>query len=229
MRALLLAAGLGTRLRPITDEVPKCLVTIRGRPLLDIWCESLISAGVEKILVNLHYKSDQVLSHLAKANYQRFVETVFEPELLGTAGTLIKNRNFFGEKNAVLVHADNYSEASISSIIDAHSLRPSGCELTMLAFRTKTPESCGILEIDENKVLMNMYEKSRENHGNLANAAFYVISKDVIKNLSNEIDFSTQVIPKYFRKIFVIETNQIYIDIGTPESYQLAQEIANVS
>ena len=56
MRAVLLAAGLGTRLRPLTDTVPKCLVPIKGKPLLDIWIESLLQAGVESILVNLHYK-----------------------------------------------------------------------------------------------------------------------------------------------------------------------------
>ncbi|MDA3005012.1 MAG: sugar phosphate nucleotidyltransferase, partial [Actinomycetota bacterium] len=63
MRAVLLAAGLGTRLRPLTDKIPKCLVPIKGKPLLDIWCESLLSSGVEKILINLHYKHEAVEEH----------------------------------------------------------------------------------------------------------------------------------------------------------------------
>ena len=60
MKALLLAAGFGTRLRPITDSIPKCLVDINGRPLLEIWIELLVNAGVNDILVNTHYLSDQV-------------------------------------------------------------------------------------------------------------------------------------------------------------------------
>ncbi len=55
MRALLLAAGLGTRLRPITDKIPKCLVPIQGKPLLEIWLDKLYEAGVQEFLVNTHY------------------------------------------------------------------------------------------------------------------------------------------------------------------------------
>ena len=80
MRAVLLAAGLGTRLRPLTDTVPKCLVPIKGKPLLDIWIESLLQAGVERILVNLHYKHELVEDHIAKSVYREQVETVFEQE-----------------------------------------------------------------------------------------------------------------------------------------------------
>ena len=60
MRALLLAAGLGTRLRPITDKIPKCLVPIQGRPLLEIWLDKLCEVGVQEFLVNTHYLAAQV-------------------------------------------------------------------------------------------------------------------------------------------------------------------------
>ncbi|NDC91002.1 MAG: hypothetical protein EB089_04000 [Acidimicrobiia bacterium] len=101
--------------------------------------------------------------------------------------------------------------------------------MTMLAFRTATPQTCGILEVDGENILQQMFEKSVESHGNLANGAMYVLSAKLISNLINETDFSTQVIPKYLRKIYVVETDKTYIDIGTPESYQLAQDIANVN
>ena len=61
MKAILLAAGLGTRLRPITDNVPKCLVPINGKPLLGYWLDSLAKAGVGPILINLHHHSDKVI------------------------------------------------------------------------------------------------------------------------------------------------------------------------
>ena len=78
MRALLLAAGLGTRLRPLTDTTPKCLVPIKGKPLLDIWCEALLAAGVTKLLINLHYKSEQVQQHLESSKFSELVETIFD-------------------------------------------------------------------------------------------------------------------------------------------------------
>ena len=226
MRAVLLAAGLGTRLRPLTDTIPKCLVPIKGKPLLDIWCETLLAAGVEKVLVNTHYKHQVVEEHLARVSYRDQVETVFEPELLGTAGTLIANKDFFNHQDGMLIHADNYCEANIANLIQAHKNRPSGCAMTLLAFRTSTPETCGILETDTRNILQNMYEKSKENHGNLANGAFYVLTQELIASLSTEQDFSNEVIPKYFGKVFVVETNETYLDIGSPESYALAQTIS---
>ena len=228
MRAVLLAAGFGTRLRPLTDTIPKCLVPIKGKPLLDIWCDSLLSSGVEKILINLHYMHEVVEVHIQNSEYQKYVQTVFEPELLGTAGTLLVNKKFFNGKDGILVHADNYSEVDIVDLITRHMQRPSSCLMTMLAFRTPTPQTCGILEVDSGNILQHMFEKSAEDHGNLANGAMYVLSSELIANLTNETDFSNQVIPKYLRQIFVVETDKIYIDIGTPETYQLAQEIANV-
>ena len=228
MRAILLAAGLGTRLRPLTDSTPKCLVPIKGKPLLDIWCEGLIGAGIEIVLVNLHYKSDVVKEHLATARYADSVVTVFEPTLLGTAGTLIKNRDFFGGDDGILLHADNYSEASISDLIEAHQHRPKRCDLTMLAFRTSTPETCGVLEIDAENVLLAMHEKSKQDHGNLANAAVYVLSKKLISELTDETDFSNQVIPRYFGKALVVETRETFIDIGNPESFAQAQKVAKI-
>jgi mannose-1-phosphate guanylyltransferase len=224
VRALLLAAGLSTRLRPLTDTTPKCLVTIKGKPLLDIWCEALLAAGVKKLLINLHYKSEQVQQHLESSKFFEFVETVYEASLLGTAGTLLANRKFFDNQDGILLHADNYCEASISELISAHESRPSNCDLTMLAFRTSTPETCGILEVSKNQVLQKMYEKSLDDHGNLANAAFYILSKKLISELKDETDFSNEVIPKYLGKTLVVETSETFIDIGTPESYALAQE-----
>jgi len=228
VRALLLAAGLGTRLRPLTDTTPKCLVPIKGKPLLDIWCEALLAAGVTKLLINLHYKSEQVQQHLDSSKFSELVETIYEPSLLGTAGTVLANRKFFENQDGILLHADNYCEASISELISAHESRPSNCDLTMLAFRTSTPETCGILEVAKNQVLQKMYEKSLDDHGNLANAAVYILSKKLINELKDETDFSNEVIPKYFGKTLVVETSETFIDIGTPESYAHAQKVAKI-
>jgi len=228
VRALLLAAGLGTRLRPLTDTTPKCLVPIKGKPLLDIWCEALRAAGVTKLLINLHYKSEQVQQHIESSKFCELVETIYEPSLLGTAGTLLANRKFFENQDGILLHADNYCETNISELMSAHESRPSNCDLTMLAFRTSTPETCGILEVTKNQVLQKMYEKSSDDHGNLANAAFYILSKKLINELKDETDFSNEVIPKYFDKTLVVETSETFIDIGTPESYAHAQKVAKI-
>ena len=83
MRALLLAAGLGTRLRPLTETVPKCLVPIHGKPLLDYWLEHLFDAGIERVLINLHWLPDVVRAHVAASPWNDRIDLVHERESAG--------------------------------------------------------------------------------------------------------------------------------------------------
>ena len=94
MRAFLLAAGLGTRMGEITRRTPKCLLPVAGRPLLGHWLDRLAEAGVSAVLVNTHYLADQVQGFLAEASRPLEVEVFHEAELLGSGGTLARNRGF---------------------------------------------------------------------------------------------------------------------------------------
>ena len=95
-KALLLAAGLGTRLKPITKNIPKCLVRVGNEPILGIWLNNLSKAGCESVLINTHYFSNQVEDYLKKKEFGNMqIVTSYESSLLGTAGTLIKNSDFF--------------------------------------------------------------------------------------------------------------------------------------
>src|SRR4029077_2562054 len=96
LKAFLLAGGHGTRLRPLTDSVPKCLVPIRGRPLLDIWLDLLESSGITEVLINLHAHSQPIEQHLKRKNSPVKVRVVHEKHLLGSAGTLAANRDWIG-------------------------------------------------------------------------------------------------------------------------------------
>ena len=154
-RALLLAAGLGTRLRPITLKTPKCLVTIDGEPLLGRWLRKLEPAGCESVLINTHYLAEKVEDFLR--NWQSstmVVQTIYEPELLGTAGTLLANQEFFRGATGLLVHADNVMAGDVGGFIAAHHGRQACCLLTMLTFKTSTPSSCGIVEINDQQIVL---------------------------------------------------------------------------
>jgi len=227
MKAILLAAGFGTRLRPLTDNTPKCLVPIDGRPLLDYWLATLIDSGIERVLVNCHYLAEQVVEHVATSAFARSVEIVHETVLLGTAGTLRVNRDFFGGEDGLLIHADNYSEANIRELIVTHSGRPKNCLLTMLTFRTSTPESCGIVEVDSDGVVVSYTEKPRDSPTNLANGAVYVLSGQLVGSLANESDFSTDVLPDLVGRMMSHETMAVHIDIGSRQSYAEANGLAS--
>ena len=229
-RALLLAAGLGTRLRPITLHTPKCLVPIRGEPLLGIWLKKLEEAGCAEVLINTHYLAEQVEAFIKRRKRSTMtVQTVHEPELLGTAGTLLANQEFFKGATGLLIHADNAMAGDLGVFLDAHRKRQHCCLLTMLTFKTNTPSSCGIVEIDKQQVLQAFHEKVVEPPGNRANGALYAFEQDLLDhlNLMNPMpsDFSTEVIAELRGRIQTWHTDQPYLDIGTPEALTSAQKL----
>lgn len=226
MRALLLAAGLGTRLKPLTDTTPKCLVLIKGQPLLGIWLERLTHAGISRFLINTHYLASQVEEFIDQSPYRDKVTLKNEPNLQGTAGTLIANLAFFQDEDGLLIHADNYCLADFSAFQQAHRNRPPECLITMMTFRTSDPSSCGIVELDSRGVVIGFHEKVSAPPGNLANGAVYIISADLFKKLGRELnnvkDFSTDVLNRFVGYIYSYETSEMFLDIGTPATYEQA-------
>ena len=222
MRVLMLAAGIGERLRPITENIPKCLVPIGGKPLLLIWLERLSEAGFGPFLINTHYLHEKVNSLITDSPFRDQVTLAFEPNLLGTAGTLIENIDFFQGEDGLVLHADNYCPADRRAFRSAYQNRPEGCEMTMMIFKTDDPESCGIVKLDERGVVVGYYEKSEDAHGNLANGAVDIFNKSLFCELKNMkiSDISTDIIGKYIGKINVWESNSYFCDIGVESRYK---------
>lgn len=227
MRALLLAAGLGTRLRPITNTIPKCLVEINGRPLLDFWIEMLSAAGITEILVNLHYLPEQVRAYLARCSYPAHISTMTEESLLGTGGTLLKNRGFFMQEPVMLIHADNLSLFDVRAFMERFEQRDENIDVTMMTFHADKPETCGIVELNAAGAVCGFHEKVTAPPGNLANAAVYILAPsviDFIASLGREVvDFSTEVLPHYMGRINTFHNGTYHRDIGTVDSLRLAQ------
>lgn len=223
MRVILLAAGLGTRLRPLTARTPKCLVPIKGRPLLEILIQKLLSIKIDRILINTHYLADQVDLFISQSSYKEKIILTYENKLLGTAGTLIKNIDFYSDDDGMLIHADNYFEEELISFINAHKKRPPECLMSMMLFDTEIPSQAGIVELDELGKVIGFYEKSNEPHGFLANGAIYILSKEMIKilkeNYSDAKDFSLEIIPNFFGKIYGYKTSKLFLDIGSLDTY----------
>lgn len=229
MRALVLAAGYGSRLRPVTDSIPKCLVPIHGKPLLAYWLELLRMGGVERVLVNGHYLAHQIESFVSLPAWAGFVTYVYEDRLLGTGGTVLRNRDNFSDGQPFIVtHGDNLSKFDVSAFIRRHMERPPGVDITMMTFYTDVPQTCGIVEIDEAGVVTSLHEKDRNPQGNLANAAVYIFEQTVLNFLESMgkeyIDISTEVLPAYLGRIQTYHNDRYHRDIGTPESLAKARE-----
>lgn len=230
LRCLLLAAGLGTRLRPYTDEWPKCLMPIQGQPLLQYWLDSAREVGAERVFINLHHLPEIVESFLENPELDGWVEPIHERDLKGTAGTIRQNLKLLEGGTTLLVHADNFCITNFRDFVNFHKYyRPKHCPITMMTFRTWDPSSCGIVEVDSNNVVCSFFEKASNPPGNLANGAVYLLESEVLDWLSERpsiSDFSTEVLPNFIGRIATWYNDSIHIDIGSIESFIMANSLA---
>ena len=231
VKALLLSAGLGTRLRPLTLKTPKCLLKVGNKTILERWIKTLEKLGCESAIINTHYLSNKVEEFIKEnhKNWQIDLEIKYEKKLLGTAGTLIRNKNYFKDATCLMLHTDNATKVNLKPMLEFHKKRNKDSIITMLTFKTDHPESCGIVNIDEYGIINSFEEKVKNPKGNIANGAIYLFDNELFDNLnqyeSMPIDFSTEVIPKLIGRIQTWHTDEKFIDIGTPETYNSAQDI----
>jgi mannose-1-phosphate guanylyltransferase len=225
VKAFLLAAGIGSRLRPITDSVPKCMVLIDDRPMLDIWLDALDRAGVDEVLVNLHHLPDVVGQHLAMRTGPPAVRTFFEPELLGSAGTLAANRQWVaGEEFFLACYADNLTDFDLRSLIDAHRMH--GAIATLAVFHSERPSAGGVVELDEAGRVIGFTEKPSEPVSDLTNAGIYAFHPSVLDEVDDmpPKDIGYDLLPRLVGRARAVPVEGYFRDIGTIEAYRLARE-----
>jgi mannose-1-phosphate guanylyltransferase len=225
VKAFLLAAGLGSRLRPITDTTPKCMLPIGDRPLLDIWLDEFGRAGVDEVLVNLHHLPDVVRGHLAARRSSPDVRTFFEPELLGSAGTLLANRQWIDREEMFLAcYADNLTDFDLRSLIDAHSGHDTIATLTV--FHSQHPSAGGVVELDAAGRVTGFVEKPAHPVSDLTNAGMYAFHPSVLDEIRGQraSDIGYDLLPRLVGRARAVLVEGYFRDIGTAEAYQRARE-----
>lgn len=122
IKAMILAAGFGTRLKPITDNIPKALVEVRGKTLLEITIERLKSVGIEHIVINTHYLAKQIEDFIKSKNkFDIQIDLIFENEILDTGGGIKNAKSFLEDSEMFLVHnVDIVSDINLNKMIDFH-------------------------------------------------------------------------------------------------------------
>lgn len=223
MKAFLLAAGLGTRLRPITDTTPKCMLMIDERPLLDIWLDALASVGVSEVLVNLHHLPDVVTRHLAARIGPPAVSTFFEAELLGSAGTLRANRQWVaGEDVFLACYADNLTDFDLRSLVSVHSEH--GRIATLSVFHSDRPWTGGVVELDETGTVIGFVEKPSEPVSDLTNAGMYAFHPSVLDEIEDGLprDIGYDLLPRLVGRAGAVLVDGYFRDVGTVDTYRLA-------
>lgn len=206
------------------------MVPINGKPLIDYWLENLFEYPknpINSVLINTHYLPAEVTTYVQNSKWRSRISISHEARLLGTGGTIVKNKDFFGNKAFFVAHADNLTKFSLDSFIHTHATRMPDVEITAMSFFTETPHTCGILEVDKNNIITSYEEKPERPTSNLANGAVYIFEPSVIAFIDslqkNEVDIGKDILPSFVRKMQVYHNSIYHRDIGTPESLTLAR------
>ena len=237
LKAFLLSAGLGTRLRPLTVTTPKCLLPINGKPLLEIWLDHLRKYNVDKVLINTHWLNEKVECFIGEEKIRGKaggkwpeVRLFYESELLGSGGTLMANKDWVADGQPFFIlYGDNLTNVNLSKMYDFH--RQHDQPVTLSVFKADEPERCGIVEIDEDSLVVDFVEKPMKPKSNMAAAGIYVADQRIFTFFPQNcgsicpLDLGCHVIPYLVGKMKAYFVEEFLIDIGTPESYEKAQKI----
>ena len=224
MKAFLLAAGHGTRLRPFTASVPKCLLPVRGTPILEIWLALCRQCGVTEVLVNTHAHAPAVVEFVRNWKDGVRVSVVEERELFGSAGTLRANRSWVdGEENFWIFYADVLTNASLTSMQAFH--RPKTAA-TLGIYTVPDPERCGIVSLDDADTVIEFVEKPASPKSNLAFAGIMIGTPELLDAIPDKpgADIAADVLPRLTGRMRAYRIPEFVLDIGTPENYELAQK-----
>lgn len=228
MKALILAAGEGTRLRPLTLDRPKPMLPIGGHPILAHLIAYLTGHGIHEIAINLHYRPEVIRDEMGDGSALG-ARITYSPEerLLGSAGA-VKRLAAFLDEPFVVLYGDVLIDVDLGAVIAHH--RATGAQATILVHEVDDPTRCGIVDLDPAGRIHRFVEKPAPEavFSNLANAGLYVIDPAVLDLIPDDrpSDFGGDVFPALLergRPVAGLTLPGYILDIGAPERYAQAE------
>lgn len=223
MQAIILAGGMGTRLRPLTYTVPKPMLPVGGRPALAHIVESLAKAGCDEVIITTNYLAELIDAKLAMLGLPIPVHCVKEDKPLGTAGC-IRNLHDRLHDEFIVVQGDAVSEIDYGAFLKAH--RAKNADVSIAVMRVADTREFGIVALDDDSRILRFQEKPRpeEAFSNLANAGYYILKKEMFDNVPDGVphDFGRQLFPSLMAsgaKFYGYEMTGHWVDIGRVGDY----------
>jgi len=230
VKALILAAGEGTRLRPLTLTRPKPMLPVAGEPLLAITIRMLRHHGITDIAINLHHHPETITDHFGDGTrFGVHITYSHEPELLGTAGAARKLAHFLDD-TFVVVYGDVLTDLNYTTLVRFHRLK--GALVTLSVYHVENPTEVGLVGIDDQWRVTRFLEKPRpeEVFTDLANSGVLVCEPEILSHIPPDTfyDFGHDLLPRLLaagEPLYGVPLadGEYLIDIGTPEKYQRAQ------
>lgn len=221
MKAVILAGGVGTRLKPLTHNRPKPLIPIAGEPCVDYMIKSLVSADFRRIIVTTGYMSDTLIKNIGDGKkFGASILYAFEEKPAGTAGA-VKNVSEFLDDTFVVASGDVLADVDIKALFDYH--KDKKALATMALTTVENPTEYGIVGLDDDNKIIKFKEKPKEDEvfSNLINAGIYILEPEVLNYIPENtmFDFSKNVFPKLLEAnepIFGSPISGLWMDIGRP-------------
>jgi NDP-sugar pyrophosphorylase family protein len=196
MKAIALAAGLGTRLGSITDEQPKCMIEVGGEPLLWRNLEWASSSGISEVAVNLHHRAEVVTSYFRGRRCPLAIHWSHEPTLLGTAGTIRSLRAWVGTERFVVIYADNLIDCDLHAVVECHERL--AASVTVALFEREDVSQSGVAEIDADDRVVRFVEKPapRATSSHWVSAGLLVFEPEVALLAPSTGDIGRELLPE---------------------------------
>jgi mannose-1-phosphate guanylyltransferase/phosphomannomutase len=226
---MLLAAGAGTRLRPLTYETPKPMVPVVNRPVIHHVLDNLLKHGVEEVMVNLHAHPEQVRGYCGDGSrWSLKLRYSYEPKLMGTAGSIKKVESFFKDGPFFVMSGDGVSDIDLTAMWNFHRKR--GAMATMATKRVDARFEYGVTITDGGQRIKGFLEKPSwsDVFSNKVNTGIYLFEPEVLKLIpkGRPYDFGHDVWPKLLKMkkpIYAYETDAYWCDVGNLPEFRRCQ------
>ena len=226
--AIILAGGLGTRLKKVVPDLPKPMAPIRGRPFLEYQMDFWISQGVTKFILSVGYLNHMIIDHFGDSYHTASIDYFVEDEPLGTGGALLMAAQGLKETFLVL-NGDTFFEVDLNDLCLFHNKH--NAEWTISLFRSKDLERYMGVDIEDNGEILSLQSGGNE-LTLLANGGVYLVNPSALKRLNykpyTKSSLENDLLPKFISLgggLYGFESSGKFIDIGVPEDYYRAQKI----
>jgi len=226
-KAMIMAAGVGSRLDPLTQDVPKPLVPIANRPMMDLLLEKLLSISVKEVIANTHYKAEKIIEKYKNNNLGINFNYIHEKTLSGTAGGVKKCQFFFDEGEDFLVlSADGLSNADLAAAINSHEKSGAIASLGVKKIALEEIPNFGVVVTDDEGFVTGFQEKPpiQDAKSDYINTGIYIFNYKIFDYIPADTlyDFAKNVFPDLLSKDIKINTfpvDEYWSDIGTIDQY----------
>jgi NDP-sugar pyrophosphorylase family protein len=225
IQGVILAGGLGTRLRPAVADRPKVLAPVAGRPFLARLLDQLAEAGVRSVILCTGYRGDAVSAEFGWEYRGVALKYSCESEPLGTGGALRLARPSMQSDPVLVLNGDSYCEADIAGVFAEHQRRRAN--VSVVVAEMEDTSRYGRVVFDASGVISQFAEKSADSGSGWINAGIYILSQQFLVELPDDKPLSLErdIFPAWIgRGLYAARTSGRFIDIGTPESYRAADE-----